>query len=151
MQISIEWSRLFLCNNKTETMKTIKTYLFLLIFPMCLGLVACSKDDAKEEQSSINSISPLVGTWGKTEMIAGDWVTTTLIFNANGTYSETSRIGSTTTLSESGKYSYNDTTKILVTVPTSGRSWTYFVVEVSDMSLVLMFSDYSGTTTYTKK
>ena len=118
---------------------------------MCLGLVACSKDDATDEQNNSNSVSQLVGTWEKTEMIAGDRVTTTLIFNANGMYSETSRIGSTNTQSESGRYSYNETTKILVTEPTSGRSWTYIVAEVSDISLVLIFSDYSGTITFTKK
>jgi hypothetical protein len=134
-------------NYKKETWN-LKTIIMILM--LCVGFVSCSKDEAKEGGNN-SSLSPLVGTWERTEMSAGDRVTTTLIFNADGTYSETARVDSKVTLSESGKYSYNETKGVLVTAPTSGRSWTYFVAEVSDITLVLVFSDYSGSITYTRK
>ena len=130
-----------------------KKYLLSLLTIIIVAIqsvvfVSCNKDDEEEKD---NIVSPLVGTWEKTEMIGGNWITTTLILNADGTYSETSRNDYEITNSEKGKYSYNETSRILVLIPTSGRSWTYTVADVSDISLVLIFSDFSGSITYTRK
>lgn len=135
-------------------MKRMNFWGLILVGLMCIGFTACGGDDESEEiinQKDKDPISRLLGTWEITEMIGGDQVTTTLIFNSDGTYSETSRIGSTITASARGKFSYNTSTNFLTTVPSTGRSWTYIVVDVSDISLVLIFSDYSGSITYSRK
>ena len=122
----------------------------MMVAVVNVGIASCGGDD--DVTPPIESTNPLVGIWERSEMIQGDKVVTTLTFNKDNTYSEVSRIGKAISNSESGKYSYDADAKCLVTIPNNGsRTWTYYVRSITSSTLVLVFEDYSGSITYTKK
>lgn len=141
--------------------KYLKYMDFAMMVVLCVVMVSCSKKDDDDDNNNNNSlsspssntsnISPVVGNWTRTYQNYGR-VTENLNLKADGTYTEEAWLNSEKTFDDYGVYSYNEITTVLSTVSKAGeRPWTYFVANVSDDVLVLVFSDYSGTITYTKK
>ncbi len=68
----------------------MKKYLYLLLIPLCIGLVACG-DDSDERRSeegnggNSNSGNPLIGTWVNTRTGSWGYEKYTYVFKANYT------------------------------------------------------------------
>lgn len=149
-----------LCSVDTPSQDVIVKKVFewcrvstVYVFMICTCLsVACCSDDEEEDSSGFN-VSPIVGNWTRTYQDHGS-VTVNLSLKADKTYTEEAWVDGEKTMDDYGVYSYNATTTVLSTVSKAGYqpyTYTYFVTNVSDQVLVLMFSDYSGSLTYTKK
>ena len=114
-------------------------------------MTSCGDDDDESEKTSEKQTNPLIGTWTRSYQDHGR-VNVEFCLKTDGTYTQKAWLDGDQTMNDYGVYSYNANAGVLSTASKAGSSpWTYFVMNVTDDVLVLMFSDYSGTITFTRK
>ena len=140
-------------------MKKQNLWGLILVGLMCVVLTACGDDNentpvSNPQDTPKKEVSAVVGNWTRTYRSNG---TVTVHFNLkdDGTFTEENiyvdNEGKTYNSNDYGDYTYNSVSHVLTTISKSGqRSWTYYVTDVQEHSMTLVFSDYSGSITFTK-